>query len=33
MNTAFKIIMTAIYFWLFSITFGSIVAQVMLPTY
>lgn len=27
MNTAFKIIMAAIYFWLFSITFGSIVAH------
>lgn len=27
MNTAFKIIMAAIYFWLFSITFGGIVAH------
>ncbi len=27
MNTAFKIIMAAIYFWLFSITFGGIVAE------
>ena len=28
MNTAFKIIMAAIYFWLFSITFGGIVGMV-----
>ncbi|EGI18648.1 hypothetical protein [Escherichia coli] len=27
MNTAFKIIMAAIYFWLFSIIFGGIVAH------
>ena len=27
MNTAFKIIMTAIYYWLVSITFGGIVAH------
>ncbi|ELZ1080708.1 hypothetical protein RX308_002961 [Escherichia coli] len=27
MSTAFKIIMAAIYFWLFSITFGGIVAH------
>lgn len=34
MNTAFKIIMAAIYFWLFSITFGGIVAHgyPMMPT-
>ncbi|OKX65557.1 hypothetical protein AWP95_22950 [Escherichia coli] len=27
MSTVFKIIMAAIYFWLFSITFGGIVAH------